>query len=148
MEQQEKLEQIVPERSARFSLDPWKFCRNFRPFLEEKNWSPRPSSPTKGGVVVPKKWLESKGVDGGDEGREGDNGVQRRRKRRRRRRRRKRKRCYHSGTNEQTRKDRATQPIDHGRLRWAIGNISFSRGDDLPFLFCLFVFKFGNNVLL
>ena len=33
--------------------------------------------------------------------------------------------CYHSGTNKQTnewqtRKDRATQPLDHGRLRWAI----------------------------
>ena len=29
--------------------------------------------------------------------------------------------CYHSGTNERrTRKDRATQPMDHGRLRWAI----------------------------
>ena len=29
--------------------------------------------------------------------------------------------CYHSGTtNKQTkRKDRATQPMDHGRLRWA-----------------------------
>ena len=27
--------------------------------------------------------------------------------------------CYHSGTNEQTRKDRATQPLDYGRLRWA-----------------------------
>ena len=33
--------------------------------------------------------------------------------------------CYHSGTNEQpnnrTRKDRATQPMDHGRLRRAKG---------------------------
>ena len=31
--------------------------------------------------------------------------------------------CYHSGTdgrtNEQTRKDRASQPMDHRRLRWA-----------------------------
>ena len=28
--------------------------------------------------------------------------------------------CYHSGTNERrTRKNRATQPIDYGRLRWA-----------------------------
>ena len=25
--------------------------------------------------------------------------------------------CYHSRTDEQTRKDRATQPMDHGRLR-------------------------------
>ena len=28
--------------------------------------------------------------------------------------------CHHSGTDEQKRKDRATQPMDHGRLRWAI----------------------------
>ena len=29
--------------------------------------------------------------------------------------------CYHSGTDDgQTRKDRATQPTDHGLLRWAI----------------------------
>ena len=29
--------------------------------------------------------------------------------------------CYHSGTNERrTRKDRATQPLDHGRPRWAV----------------------------
>ena len=35
--------------------------------------------------------------------------------------------CYHSGTDRQTnkwtRKDRATQPMDHGRLRWAIPKI-------------------------
>ena len=33
-------------------------------------------------------------------------------------------RCHHGGTNEptnnQTRKDRATQPMDYGRLRWAM----------------------------
>ena len=44
-------------------------------------------------------------MDGRDDGREGDNGVQRRRKRRkRRRRRRRRKRCYYSGTKKQTNK--------------------------------------------
>ena len=31
--------------------------------------------------------------------------------------------CYHSGTtNKRTRKDRTTQPMDCGRLRWAIRN--------------------------
>ena len=25
--------------------------------------------------------------------------------------------CYHSGTSERTRKERTTQPMDHGRLR-------------------------------
>ena len=40
-EQQEKQKQIVPERSARLSLDLWQkwfdqFFRNFRPFLDKK----------------------------------------------------------------------------------------------------------------
>ena len=41
-------------------------------------------------------------------------------------------RCHHGGTNERTnkRKDRATQPIDHGPLRWAndpphVGTLGF-----------------------
>ena len=29
--------------------------------------------------------------------------------------------CHHSRTNNRTRKDRATQPLDHGRLRWVTG---------------------------
>ena len=50
-------------------------------------------------------------VDGGEdeEGLKGDGGVQRRRRRRRR--------CHHIGTDDRTRKDRATQAKDHGRLR-------------------------------
>ena len=119
MEQQEKLEQIVPERSTRFSLDPWKFSRHFRPFLEEKNCPPAVIPYQKGGswcqksdwkvkgltgvtrdarVTMASKEGERGGEDegGGDEGKEG----------------------LGEGK-EQTRKDRATQPIDHGRLRWA-----------------------------
>ena len=38
-------------------------------------------------------------------------------------------RCHHGGTNERTnkRKDRATQPMDHGRLRWAIQSIPITK---------------------
>ena len=43
-----------------------------------------------------------------------------------RRRRRRRRRCHHGGTTEQPRKDRATHPVDNGRLRWAIFTSLFS----------------------
>ena len=37
--------------------------------------------------------------------------------------------CYHSRTNDnRTRKDRATQPLDHGRLRWAKRRKIFGEG--------------------
>ena len=64
MEQQEKLEQTVPERSARFSLDPWKFYRNFRPFLEEKIGPPGPPPLPKEGSWCQKSDWKVKGLTG------------------------------------------------------------------------------------
>ena len=51
---------------------------------------------------------------------------------------RRRRKCHHSGTNEQrTRKDRATQPKDHGRQRRAIYLLSvFSGSFSLIFYLC------------
>ena len=47
--------------------------------------------------------------------------------------------CHHSGTdNEQKRKDRATQPMDHGRLRWAISYSAHSLIFDLAKVICFF----------
>ena len=64
MEQQKKLEQIVPERSARFSFDPWKFSRHVRPFLEEKNCPPGPPPLPKGGSWCQKSDWKVKGLTG------------------------------------------------------------------------------------
>ena len=96
----------------------WHFSHNFRPFHEEIciGWFFLPPFPL---------WYDDWG-DGDEEvigmmgvtGDEGDEGVQRRRRKRRRRRRRRRRRCHHGGTNKRTtRKYRASQPFEAGRLR-------------------------------
>ena len=77
----------------------------------------------------------------GDEGYEGNRGVQRRRRGRRRRGGgggEEEGKCVTIAgqqTNEQTRKDRATQSMDHGRLRRAIEGLFLSHQSSL--IYCV-----------